>query len=134
MSYKEFFTDPKGLSVNCFADETLVGVANAECDGDAIMLTFIGVRDTHQKRGIAAGMMARLIVQARTRGLRRLIGKDIKSRASLRLLERQLGPGAIQGDGVREKLPEQPDRVIFAPSFGMLTVESEHQLTVEWAL
>lgn len=34
--YKTFFTDPKELSVTVWDDETVVGVANAECEADAI--------------------------------------------------------------------------------------------------
>lgn len=132
--YKSFFEDNKELSVNACENDTVVGVANAECDGDVMTLTFIGVRETHRKRGIATDMLALLVAESRRRATKRIIGKNVRSAASLRLLERMLGAAVIHGCGKTEKLSEQPTRFIFAPSMDTLIVESEYELTAEWAL
>jgi GNAT superfamily N-acetyltransferase len=129
MQYTTFFDDPKSLSITVTEGELVVGVANAECVSDAITLTFVGVRKTHQKRGIGGEMLERLIAEAR-----RLIAKDIRSAASLRLLRKKFGAGTILGDFDPTKLPEQPALFFFAPSLDMLKVENDYELTAEWSL
>lgn len=132
VTYREHFTNPKALCVVATEGEIIVGVANAERDGDTIILAFIGVRQSHQRHGIGGGLLDRLIAEGRRLGVARFVGKDTRSAASLRLMESKLGEATIR-DGINPAiLSKQPQRFLFLPSLDMLMVENDTELTAEW--
>ncbi len=127
------FEDQAELCVTARDEEdTVIGVANAHVDGGAMVLTFIGVRQTCQRRGIGGELLDRLIAEARRLNLTRFIGKEVRSAASWRVLCRKLGDGKIVNGCRSNQLPDQPAQFLFAPSLGLLRVEGGPELTAEW--
>jgi GNAT superfamily N-acetyltransferase len=129
-----FFENPADLSVSASADNLVIGVANARIESDAMVLTFIAVRETCQRQGIGTELLNRLLAEAHRRKVARFVGENVRSAASWRLIGRVFGDARLVSGCLPTDLPEQPERVIFAPSFGMLQVEGERELTAEWIL
>jgi hypothetical protein len=134
MDYRNYFENPEHLNIDVLDDDNLVAHGDAKYADGILTLTFVGVQLLYRKRGIAAELLTRLINEGRRCGAIRVVGEKIRSGSSLRQIERLLGKGTIHGDGDPTKLPEQPERFIFAPSLELLDVESSYELTAEWSL
>jgi ribosomal protein S18 acetylase RimI-like enzyme len=57
-------------------EDFAVGAANARIEGTALVLTFIAVRETHQRRGIGGALLEYMISEGQRRGLHRFVGED----------------------------------------------------------
>lgn len=132
LTIRTFSDAPGEFSVTAAEADSIEAVANGRIEGDAMILTFIAVRDGLRKKGLGSEILRRFRDEAVGRGLKRFIGENVRSRAVWRVLGRVFGEPHLLAGCHPDELPEQPERVIFAPSLGLLQVESKPELTAEW--